>query len=102
MQPEQWARAKAIFHDAVAMAEEDARAYVHKACSDDAEVEAIILDLLANQTGDDGESPGETPLFTAGQLVGERYEIVRYIACGGMGQVYEANDRLLGVPIALK
>ncbi|MEJ7727820.1 MAG: protein kinase [Polyangiaceae bacterium] len=35
-------------------------------------------------------------------MVGGRYEVVRFIAQGGMGEVYEALDRELGVRVALK
>ena len=40
--------------------------------------------------------------FTAGCHVGGRYEIVRFIAAGGMGEVYEAVDQVLGTRVALK
>ncbi len=40
--------------------------------------------------------------FTPGDLVGSRYRIVRFIARGGMGEVYEAEDTMLDEPIALK
>jgi serine/threonine protein kinase len=37
-----------------------------------------------------------------GSLVADRFEIVRFIAEGGMGEVYEAKDRVLGEHVALK
>lgn len=37
-----------------------------------------------------------------GSLVADRFEIVRFIAEGGMGEVYEATDRVLGEHVALK
>lgn len=37
-----------------------------------------------------------------GSLVADRFEIVRFIAEGGMGEVYEAKDRELGEHVALK
>jgi len=40
--------------------------------------------------------------FEAGQVISNRYEITRFIARGGMGEVYAAQDRMLGEEIALK
>ena len=37
-----------------------------------------------------------------GSLVGDRYRVERFIARGGMGEVYEAFDRVLNQRIALK
>jgi len=37
-----------------------------------------------------------------GTLVAERYYAVRFIGRGGMGEVYEVEDRLLGTHVALK
>jgi tetratricopeptide (TPR) repeat protein len=42
------------------------------------------------------------PQFGAGDLVANRYRILRYLARGGMGEVYEAVDLTLDEPIALK
>jgi eukaryotic-like serine/threonine-protein kinase len=42
------------------------------------------------------------PTFGPGALVAGRYRIVRFLAQGGMGQVYEARDLELGEPVALK
>src|SRR5881296_571389 len=41
-------------------------------------------------------------IFSRGDLVAARYRIVRFIARGGMGEVYEAEDLELGVHVALK
>lgn len=41
-------------------------------------------------------------VFEPGQVVGERYRIVRFIAAGGIGEVYEAEDQELGGRVALK
>jgi eukaryotic-like serine/threonine-protein kinase len=37
-----------------------------------------------------------------GDVVGDRFEIERRVAAGGMGAVYRARDRVSGAPIALK
>ncbi len=42
------------------------------------------------------------PLFAQHELVGGRYEIVRFLAGGGAGEVYEVEDRELGGRVALK
>jgi protein kinase-like protein len=51
--------------------------------------------------GLDGESAGRLH-FEVGDVVSSRYEITRYIARGGMGEVYAAHDRMLGDEIGLK
>jgi eukaryotic-like serine/threonine-protein kinase len=40
--------------------------------------------------------------FAAGDRLADRYLIIRYVASGGMGDVYEAHDEDLDVRIALK
>src|SRR5512134_3631159 len=40
--------------------------------------------------------------FRAGDLLCERFRVVRFIARGGMGELYEAEDLALGERVALK
>lgn len=48
-------------------------------------------------------SPEEQCRFHPGDILASRFQIVRYLAKGGMGEVYEARDRLLrGHSVALK
>ena len=49
-----------------------------------------------------GERADSPPLFQLGDRVGGRYLIERYVAQGGMGQVYVARDTELGASVALK
>ncbi|MEW6366897.1 MAG: serine/threonine-protein kinase [Acidobacteriota bacterium] len=46
------------------------------------------------------EPSGHT--FAPGDMVAGRYRIVRFIGRGGMGEVFEAEDAVLGVRVALK
>jgi len=47
--------------------------------------------------------PAGGPQFMPGDLIDGRFTVVRFIARGGMGEVYEVTDRqLLGVHVALK
>jgi tRNA A-37 threonylcarbamoyl transferase component Bud32 len=41
-------------------------------------------------------------VFTRGDVLQGRYRIIRFIARGGMGEVYEAEDQLLGGRLAVK
>jgi serine/threonine protein kinase/tetratricopeptide (TPR) repeat protein len=48
------------------------------------------------------ESVTELPHLQPGELLAGRFTVVRFIARGGMGAVYEANDALLRTRVALK
>jgi tRNA A-37 threonylcarbamoyl transferase component Bud32 len=54
----------------------------------------------ADGTGDVGAPSART--FRPGERIGGRYVVARFVAAGGMGEVYEAHDELLGERIALK
>ena len=44
----------------------------------------------------------EKPIFAPGDVISERYRVIRFIARGGMGEVYEVEDWELQSRIALK
>ena len=46
--------------------------------------------------------PDWRPAFDSDTVLGERYRIVRFLARGGMGEVYEAEDLVLHMRVALK
>jgi serine/threonine protein kinase len=43
-----------------------------------------------------------SPRFSVGDLLASRFKIIRFIAAGGMGEVYEADDLELGEHVAIK
>jgi tetratricopeptide (TPR) repeat protein/tRNA A-37 threonylcarbamoyl transferase component Bud32 len=47
-------------------------------------------------------SSGGRVIFASGDVVAARYRIVRFVARGGMGEVYEADDTVLRERVALK
>ena len=56
----------------------------------------------ADRTAPRGLVLDQEATFAAGELVAERYRVERFIAFGGMGEVYEAEDTALKSRVALK
>ncbi len=68
------------------------------------EVEEAVTETLLGEehTPQAPGVPASQPLFAADEVVGDRYRIVRLIARGGVGEVYEVEDRELDSRVALK
>jgi serine/threonine protein kinase len=65
--------------------------------------EAVRALATARSAGQaEHEEVAWSTMFRPGMVVGSRYEIRRFIARGGMGEVYEALDRELQERVALK
>jgi serine/threonine protein kinase len=65
--------------------------------------EAATLDLAAPPARDWPAGQFEDPRFSSGQVIAGRFVVVRFVARGGMGEVYEVEDRYLqGAHVALK
>lgn len=114
MTAERWARVKDIFADALEREPAERRAFVLKASEDDVQLVSEVFRLLVENDRETGmlSSPplafprtlvSETgPRFSESALLARRFRIVRFIAQGGMGEVYEAEDMELGERVALK
>jgi serine/threonine protein kinase len=66
-----------------------------------AESSSRLDDGVIGARGVEARAPG-TPAFRTGDIVAFRFRIVRYLARGGMGELYEAEDLELHERIALK
>jgi len=120
MTPELYQRLKPLYEAALdlpsGLSKEQRDQFVAEACGNDAELHQALQSLLAGNQ--EGANTLDSPVlafnwndhffqqkrsFTDGELILSRFRIVRHIASGGMGEVYEAEDQLLqGVHVALK
>ncbi|MEK7407579.1 MAG: protein kinase [Acidobacteriota bacterium] len=111
MPDERWERLKRIVRDVHEREPEARNRYLVEGCSDEPQLLAEARLLLAETC-----SLRQEPVFEAGtalapephlqlpvgKVLAGRFRIARFIARGGMGEVYEADDLELGMRIALK
>lgn len=106
MTPETWERVKEIFESALEVPSQERPAFLDRACAGHSALREEVERLLRSDAEADGFL--NAPLLecryslSIGEVIGARYEIMRLLGRGGMGEVYEAKDRLLGERIALK
>jgi serine/threonine protein kinase len=113
MTGEQWEQVKHVFEELAEASPE--RQSERLASLPDCEVAMEVKRLLTNSTEASAEflsvpahdfhtaGPAKRePKFRPGDVLGGRFHILRLIGSGGMGEVYEAEDRELGTKIAIK
>jgi serine/threonine protein kinase len=110
--PELWQRLKPLHEAALDTPKEERAAFVAQNCGEDSELREALERLLADHEEGTGtlDQPvfnikellsGAGGVFSEGELVLNRFRIIRLLGAGGMGEVYEAVDGQLG-RIALK
>lgn len=107
MQVEEWEEIKRIFESALKISEAERPKFLEAACHERSGLEQTVAELLraheeASGFLEDESFSSSPPVFQPGQLVAERFRIVRLISRGGMGEVYDTYDERLSVRLALK
>ena len=109
MSEDRYARVKEVFAAARARPQEKRDAFLDEACGLDAELRQEVRSLLAYDAESTGlRTWGSAGTFAAveriapGTVLAGRYRVTGRLGRGGMGEIYRAEDALLGVPVALK
>jgi eukaryotic-like serine/threonine-protein kinase len=113
MSPSQWERVKQLYDESLKRAVAERDALLQRDEDDEAvrrEVRRLLnegdtLDGFLSVPGfvDPYVSPAHYPeRYSPGETLAERFRIVKFIAAGGMGEVYKAEDVRLDRVVALK
>jgi predicted Ser/Thr protein kinase len=122
--PEQHARAKEVFLAACVLPAHQRSAYLDQACGEDVNLRSHVEKLLEHHTheaetmpvaksdetlaADSRSASSRHPIanhdriLDSGTVIANRYRIVSLLGRGGMGEVYRAQDLVLGDAVALK
>src|SRR5437879_1942096 len=104
MTPEKWETIARIFDEAAEMPASERSGLIDQACAGDAALRREVDRLLAenDSAGEFLEKPLLVPpdlgrrsrfeMFHPGHELAERFRVVRFLASGGMGEVYDAFD----------
>ena len=109
MTPADWDRIKQIFSSALNVPSAEREAHVRALCGANDEVRGAVDELLrAHQDASKTFLEPKTIVFAApwlfreGDRVANRFSVIKRIARGGMGEVYQVHDERLRLQVALK
>jgi serine/threonine protein kinase len=105
VKPERWEQIRKVLDAALDLAPEARLHYVAQACAGDPDLSREVTSLLAahNKAGESFlEKPAlQTMMISSGTKLGT-YEVIGMLGAGGMGEVYRAQDSVLGREVAIK
>jgi eukaryotic-like serine/threonine-protein kinase len=110
MSPSRWRDVKEIVADALELPAGQRSEYINHVCAGDPQLKEQVERLVAadasteTRTLDRGVplKPARQPSLPVGTVLGGRFRILRFLARGGMGEVYRVRDEELAVDVALK
>jgi len=107
---ERWQQIESLFQEALRRPVGERDSWLREACATDTELHREVASLVANHHASASAGPWaaaaaqltvKPALLEAGQHIGP-YQIVSFVAAGGMGEVYRARDTKLKRDVALK
>lgn len=121
MTPEKWKKVKDILSRILDLPVEKRAGFLDDACGGDEELKNEVQQLLDSYDENDSflensavaeiadvfnerkfADKSEAAVFQAGELLNERYEIIRQLGKGGMGEVFLAEDTKINRQVSLK
>jgi eukaryotic-like serine/threonine-protein kinase len=109
--PDEWERVKVLLEEALRLRSEEVPAFLDRAAASGdvrRELERLLTyrdeaaAFLSSPVLPQVDEPGVSYRLNSGRILCRRFRIVRFVAAGGMGEIYEARDQELQETIAIK